>query len=412
MSRLAVLAETIKLARALGVPPESLEYMGEIPAAEIRALRDAASAALFDDTRPMFLRVAAASKLLPVNLLALVAERVFGATLCARICGLIAPERAVAAALKVSPAFLADVSVELDPRRAREIIARMPADRVIAVGAVLVQRGDYITMGRFVDYLPDPVIKAVVDSMESDEALLHVAFFVESPERLNHLVGLIPIERIKSTILLTGRDHGLWRDALGLMDHASDEWKRRIGDLAMSLDEPVLTGMVEAAQQLGVWDSLLHITACMSEDGQRKVANLPATARPEVLKAIVAATDKNDLWADLLPLVGLMGEPHLAALAEAANELADEMFPRVVAVADAQNLWAPLFALVTKMPERRQRLLAGLIARLDESLIDRLVSAVHQRGLLEPLKTFAALMDGEGRRRLSGAAAKLGFQLA
>ena len=68
-------------------------------------------------------RLAAASRLLPAGLTATIGQRAFGPLLSARLAGLLDPDRAVDVAAKLPPPFLADVAIELDPRRASELIA-------------------------------------------------------------------------------------------------------------------------------------------------------------------------------------------------------------------------------------------------------------------------------------------------
>jgi hypothetical protein len=382
VSKLDILAETVKLARLLGVSAEALDYLQPLDAHQLRQLRERLSEVEFNQARPMFQRVTLASKLLPNALVALIGERIFGAVLCARIAGLMPADRALDLALKMPDAFLADVAVELDPRSAKDVIARMPAKRVVAVGLILVQRGDYITMGRFVGYLSSQVIKAAMDAVTSDEALLRTAFFVESKDKLNDLIGLLPESRLRSSILLASDGQsGLWTEALSLMDHANDEWRRKIGDLAAAEDEAVLTSMLQAAQRLQVWDSVLPIVSCMSKANQRKVAALPGLADVEVLNSIVQAAQDNALWGDLLPLVGHMHEHTRRAAAQVVEHLPQEVLLNLLNTANQLDLWLDLIAIVKLMDKEEQRELLRLIGQQDESLLRRLLSAVDRDDL-------------------------------
>ncbi len=99
-------------------------------------------------------RLAAASKLLPVGLVATLGERAFGPVLSARITGLLDPGRAVEVAQRLPVDFLADIAVDLDPRRASAVIARIPPQQIGEVTRELVRRHESVTMGRFVGHLP------------------------------------------------------------------------------------------------------------------------------------------------------------------------------------------------------------------------------------------------------------------
>lgn len=399
MSQLEVLAETVKLARLLGTTPEALDYLKPLNAIQLRELRERLSEAEFTRARPMFLRIAQAAKLLPTSLVATIGEKIFGAVLCARIAGLMPPDRALELASKMSDAFLADVSVELDPQSARQVISAMPTQRVVAVALILVGRGDYITMGRFVGYLSEEVIGAAMNAVSSDEALLRTAFFVESKGKLNSLIGLLPESRLRSSILLAADDHsGLWTEALALMDHANDSWKCKIGDLAAAQDAAVLTSMMQAAQRLQVWDSVLPLVGHMSEQSQRKVAALPGLADPAVLNSIIEAAQKHSLWSDLLPLVGYMHEQARRVAAQVVEHLPREVLQKLLATANQADLWADLVSILKLMDASEQRNVVRLIGEQDESVLKQLMLAMDRAGLWGEVLPLVRLMDAPARK--------------
>lgn len=399
MSQLEVLAETVKLARLLGTSPKALEYLNPLTAAQLRELRERLSEAEFARTRPKFQRIAQAAKLLPNSLTAVIGEKVFGAMLCARVAGLMPAERAIELASKMSDAFLADVAVELDPQSAREVISAIPTKRVVAVALILVGRGDYITMGRFVGYLSEEVIGAAMNAVTSDEALLRTAFFVESKGKLNSLIGLLPESRLRSSILLAADDHsGLWTEALALMDHANDGWKRKIGDLAASQNESVLTSMMQAAQRLQVWDSVLPLVGHMSMQSQRKVAALPGLADPEVLNSIIQASEKHSLWTDLLPLVGHMHEQTRRVAAQVVEHLPQEVLKNLLAAANESDLWTDLVSILKLMDVDEQRNVVRLIGEQDENVLKQLMLAMDRAGLWGDVLPLVRMMDTPARK--------------
>ena len=399
MSQIEILAENIKLARLLGVQPDELTYLKALDAGQLRSLRLRLTNSLFDETGASFRRVATASKLLPNGMVALIGEKVFGAMLCARISGLMPPNRAYEIALKLPDAFLAKVSVELDPRSAREVIARMPADRVTAIAAILVERRDYVTMGRFVDYLSRDTIRQVMESIDDDTAILRTAFFVENKAALNDLVRLMPVERIRRLVILAGDErHDLWTEAVGLMSHVNDDWKRRIGDLAAEQDESVLSGLAHAAQRLRLWDSVLPIVGCMSESSQRKLAGLPVLASREVLDRVIAAADANGLWAAMLPLVGYMGADVRRTAAQVFEHLPQDTLQRLIAAAGALQLWPELIGILGDMDQAEQRNVVRLIGEQDEAVLMQLLEAVDRAGLWAAVLPLISLMGPEARK--------------
>jgi len=294
--------EAIKLARVLGLRPDELADLA-LDAGGLRALRDAASAALFDATGPTLRRVARACKLIPNPMAARLGQSVFGPLLCARIVGLLAPDHGLDLALRMPDRFLADTSVELDPRRAAPLLAALPSDRIVAVAGLLVTRGDHLTLARFVEYLSTETIAAVIASIEDELVLLHIATFIDSPSRLAELVGLIPLERLRAMIAAAGAAPGeLWLEALALANQLDRAWQRTIGDLAAELDPSVLDAMVATARAADAWDAVLPVVVAMSEPGQQRFLALPSVADDAVLEGLAGAADRLDMWPAILGL--------------------------------------------------------------------------------------------------------------
>ncbi|WAL64739.1 hypothetical protein ORV05_27835 [Amycolatopsis cynarae] len=184
-------AEIVKLARLLGAPPDRFGYLGQVPVADLRALRERVTGRLFDAHRGALEKMAAGSRLLPSPILARMAERSFGPLLSARIAGLVEPPRGIDIAKRLSPDFLADVAAELDPRRAAGIISGMPEPVVLAVAAELSRREDWITIARFLDHLPEPTIEASLEILPED-ALPLIVPMLDNPSRVAYLSGLLP----------------------------------------------------------------------------------------------------------------------------------------------------------------------------------------------------------------------------
>ncbi len=84
-------AEILKLSRLLGREAEGFTYLDGMPSAEIRLLREQITDVLFTAHGPALSRLATASRLLPVALVATLGEKVFGPVLSARVAGLLDP---------------------------------------------------------------------------------------------------------------------------------------------------------------------------------------------------------------------------------------------------------------------------------------------------------------------------------
>ncbi len=292
MSRLAVRAELIKLARVLGTDPKSVQFLDRLPPETLRGLREQVTASLYDRQMLVLKRIAAASRLLPVPLLAAIAEKVFGPLLCARVAGLIAPERAIDISARLSTPFLTDVTIELDPRRAADLVASFPVDRVVEIALTLLERGEYVTMGRFVDVLRKSAVEAVLKKVKDDAALLHTAFMIESKVKLNEVVGLLSEKRLREIIqaAATSQDD-LWPEALSLMAGVDARLQRRMGDLVADMDEAVISSMIHSAQRNDLWPLLLPFLAMLSEKSLQRLLRLAGSA--DTLRQFDRGTQRN-----------------------------------------------------------------------------------------------------------------------
>jgi hypothetical protein len=263
-------AEILKLARLLGRESGELEYLQEVPARDIRRLREQVVEMLFAEQSHILNRLAAASRLLPIGVVATIGERVFGPVLSARIAGMLDPGRAVEMAAKLPTAFLADVAIEIDPRRASAVIGRIPARRTAEIAQELLRRHEYVTMGRFVGHLPDEAVAAALD-VTDDTALLQVAFVLEEKPALDRFVRLLGLRRLDGVI--DAAAHGnLWPEALDLLEHLSTKRRSEFADRMVARDDEVIDSLIATAQREDLWDELEPMSHSMSEASKRRFA--------------------------------------------------------------------------------------------------------------------------------------------
>ena len=377
MSRVETIAERTKLARLLSLEHEQLHHYHALDAQGLRALREALSDHFFDDSRAMLERVASASRLLPNALVASVGERSFGPMLCARITGLLTPERAASLAAHMPDAFLADVAMQLDPRSARGVLGRLETKRVVSVAQVLLARGEHLTLGRFVDFLALDVIGAVVDVIAEEAVLLDIAFYIEAKPRISELAGLLSAERLRRLVLAAGEGDGdTWVAALALMSHLDDAWRRRIGDLVVAEGEVFLGQLVDAAQAHDLWDAMLPIVGSMTPDARVALAAMPALGRRDVLESVVRAAHAGRLWPDFLPLVGALHGDARRLAATVVEGLPEAMLLDIIATAHERALWPALLGLVEQMTPTEAGTALRLLAAQEEPVVAALLSAV------------------------------------
>jgi len=320
MTELAARAEVLKLAKELGVEPHLLAFLTRAGARNLAELRGAVAEGLFARHETRLRRTAALGKIMPAPLTAAVAQSVFGPMLCAKVAGVMDAARAVKLAAHLSSDFLAEVAVHLDTRRAADIVRALPMDLAVAVGRTLLDRGEYLTVGRFVAQAPMDVVRGVIDTI-SDAELLLVACYVESRDRVETIIAELPAPRLAGVMRAaahTGHlDEGLW-----LLTSLGESTQVRMGDIAADLGETVLDAVVRAVHRLGVWADLLPVLGVLGEPARRRFVNVPATREPEVIRAVLATVRRHGMGGQLLTLLMALDDDHIRALG-AVPELRD-----------------------------------------------------------------------------------------
>ncbi len=359
--RLDVRAEIIKIARLLEVDEADLAYLGDVAADDLRDFRAKATDRLFTSA-PGLAQAAAVARLIPSRLVATVAQRAFGPVLCARAAGGADPGKAVDVAQHLPADFLADVAVHLDPRRVATIIAGVPRELVVPVAHELERRAEFVTMGRFLAFVPDHAIAAAIGAL-TDEAMLRTAFVLEHKDRLDHAIGLLPPERLPE-IIHTASRLDLWSEALDLLHHVSDERKGPIADLLAELPEEVVSELVAAVSAEGLWSSLLPVVRVMQPEARVAVAGKSAFHTSAVLTEILDAAIADDLWLDLVPLVDALPPEALTLVAEAVADLSAERLAGLVSEATAApQTMDTLLRIVTEMDAAGRRPVMEAIER-------------------------------------------------
>lgn len=310
-------AETIKLARLLGVEPVELSYLQAATPEDLRAFRDQVTDAMFERDRVVLGRFAAGSRVTPAPLAATIAERALGPVLCARLSGLIEPEKAVEVARRLTPDFLADVAVEMDPRRAAAVISLIPADLIAEVGRELGRRREYVTMGRFVGFLSDEALEAAIGALD-EGALLQTAFVMEGKERLDQIIGLLSPERLDGLVRAADQHH-MWPETLDLVSNLGDEGREAI---ISRIDPSAIHSLAEAAGEDGLWPQLLAIAEQIPVEQLDGIAQLVLSEDLEHhLPGLLAAVEESDRWETGLRLLAGLPPELKAQLAEAASTL-------------------------------------------------------------------------------------------
>ncbi|KOT78673.1 hypothetical protein ADK70_33555 [Streptomyces rimosus subsp. pseudoverticillatus] len=348
MDTLSNRAEAQKIAQLLDVLPEQLDFLHGLPAEDVRQLRARTVDALYDDVPDMLDRIAAATKLVPAGVAAAISQKALGPRLAASVAGRLEPARAADIIEKLPVAFTAESCGHLDPRRIAAVVDRLDEDLVVRIAVALAERGDHLTMGRFVGHLREGALRRVLQLID-DGVVLRVGFFIDMPERLDAILDLMGEERLASVVAAAG--DGLWPEALAVAGLAGPERRARMAALAARQDPVRLDGLVRTAHEQGLWEALLPLVALLSEEDRRAVAALPSLRDAEVLGGVVRAVVATGLWAEFLPLVGVLPPESRKAVADAAGELPDAELDAMVLDVEKRDLWDAVLPLVELMDE-------------------------------------------------------------
>ena len=340
MSDLLTRAELIKLSRTLGTDEARVAFLARYDHLDLRLLGERLTNALFSEYRVAFQRLADASRLLPASLVAKMSEMVFGPMLSARVAGSMPPDRAVEVAAKLKTKFMADVTMQLDPKSASEVLAAMPVKIIVEVAQALLERREYVTMGRFVDDLTDAAIRAVAAKIGDDEALLRIAFFVERRERLIELVELLPPERLRAIVsAVVGGPADLQQAGLAVMSQVSARQQGRIGEIAIGLGAEVLTTLIETAQRHEAGAVVGAVMEHVGAEGRRQFVMMLANVGDKTLAAWSRATTASGLWPVALRILAAADSRTQAQAATALQRLPRADRAAIEGAARAAKAW-------------------------------------------------------------------------
>lgn len=187
--------EVQRIARLLAVDPADLEGLQAAALEDLRALRDQIAGKLFDEGTESWHKAAAVSGVVPPGLAAKLAQGALGPVLAARVTAQIDPRRAADIAAKMPAEFMADVAQSIDPRQVTDLVVHLPPRTIAEVGAVLATRGEWLVMADFLAAMTPAALAPTVASLEA-RSILRVAVLLGDPDRISQVVALLDDARL------------------------------------------------------------------------------------------------------------------------------------------------------------------------------------------------------------------------
>jgi hypothetical protein len=323
-------AEIVKIAHLLQVAPSEVEYLAVCEPETLVELRLQLVEIYYGDESSTLKRFAKVGNLLPSSVIASLTKEAVGPVLAARIAGFVDPKQAAAIVAKLPTSFIVDIATAIDPRRVGPVIGRLDNGTVERVALELIKRHEYVTMGQFVGFASDEILR-ISFNFSSDEALLRTAFVAEDKVRISAALTPQSDERIAS-IIKTAAKGDLWPEAMDLLSQLSDDQYIRVINISGSLDAKSLDKTITATTKHDCWPILVPAFAQMDDPNKGVAALLRGTA--EDVRAFGETIVEDEAWEDSAELFSKLTDENRDALITRLRRLKlDEVFERAAVAA-------------------------------------------------------------------------------
>jgi hypothetical protein len=317
-AQLAMLAET------LGVPPERIRHLERLGADNLRGLRERISDQLFDEQSATFARMSKLAPLVPNGLVAKVSQAIVPPLVAGRAAGALGvdhPGRAKGVLADLSPQYMADCAPYLDQRTVAVLAPTIPPALLIPAANELMRRKAYVTASWFLDYATPETLLDLEAGIHDKAGLLHTTSLVQSTERLNQIVRLLPTGQVAVIVRTAITSPELLTAGLSLLARLDPELTADLGDLLFEeLDGPGLTEVLRTAVGQGAILELLVVAASVREDAVRRIAADPYLTEPATVDRFLDEAVEHDEWDGLLRVAEHLPAELAARVAEGAEQ--------------------------------------------------------------------------------------------
>ena len=330
MSDLVTRAQLVMLAETLDVEPDQVRHLERLGADGLRSLRERISDVLFDEQAAVFARLNKLAPLVPNGVVAKLSQAIVPPLVAGRAAGALGvgnPGRAKAVLTDLSPTYLADCAPFLDQRTVAVLAPTIPAEVLVPAANELMRRHAYVTASWFLDYATQELVLGLEDGITDKAGLLRTTALVQSAERLDEIIRLLPSDRVAVIVRTAVSSPELLMAGLSVLSRLSPELAADLGDVLFAeLDDDGLTDVVRTVVDQDAAGELLAVAAALHPAALRRLAGNAYLTDPDTLELFLRAAAEQDDWLGL-ERVGeyLTGEParlveeHLALARPAAS---------------------------------------------------------------------------------------------
>lgn len=377
-------AALAKLARVLEVDEADVSFLADLPVEDLRDLRNQVSDRLHAADEGRLGKVVAASRLIPLGMAASIGQHWFGATLCARLVGLIEPERGGQFARHLDHEFMADITERTDPRVVTDLVHHLPLESMQGIATTLLDRRDHLTLSHFVGHIPPDTVARILEAITDDAAVVHIAQYVEDLAHLDPVVARLPDSRLLALVAAVHAED-LWVEGLHLFGHLGTEQVSRFATTLVDADPAMLQAAIEGFDRHDLWQEGLAILRDVDGEQMARVATVLIDLDDDVVLSAITAFDRHDLWSQGLEILGHLEGAHVSRLAQLLTHLDERVLAAAIGAFHRLGLWAQGLELLAQLDAGQVREIATVLVSLDDEIIDGAVAAASEVEIWEPL---------------------------
>ncbi|WP_067892532.1 hypothetical protein [Nocardia vaccinii] len=297
MTSLVTRAQIVLLARTLHVPPERLAHLERLGPDRLHELQEHMSRVIFDDHSETFRRISRLVPFIPLSVSMPLIQRIVPPAMTGRAAGAVGadhPKKAAETVALLGTSYATDCVPYIDPVTVGHLADGVPPEPLVQVINEILSRGDYITVGPFLDYATPTLIEALELGARDDEGLIQAAAYAYSSEAVNAIVRQLlsgqsqRIPRLVRTVLAGSPE--LQRAGLSIFARCEPEIIRAVGEVLFSIGSPPAIGnLITNAIRIGSVPDMLTFTGNLSRQALGRMAGNPVFGDQGVMAAIVAS---------------------------------------------------------------------------------------------------------------------------
>ncbi|MFE2956054.1 hypothetical protein [Nocardia tengchongensis] len=404
MTELVTRAQLILLARTLHVPVERLAHLEHLGPHRLHELQQRMAGNLFDRHTPVFERIAKLVPIIPLAISLPIVQKLVPPTMTGRAAGAIGvlyPDKAIEALLRLDVSYAADCGPYLDPRTVGQLTGDAPPAPVVAILNELLARRDYITAGPFLAYATPELIRAVEEGVPDDEGLIRSAAYAYSAESISAVMRQLltgdgqRVPRMLDTVIHGSKELRL--AALSVFARCAPDVIAAVGDILFEVAPPsAVADLLTTFLAADATDDMLRFIGRLSPQALTRLALNPVL--PEIAEALVDAVDGSSdvgVWRGVLEPLARTSEQVRRRAGGRLARLEPATVITLPALAQAARLWPPLLWVLAATDVDVQSRVGELWAtatRLDPDVLERRITDQRLDAMLTTLTTTLRML--------------------